>query len=98
MEAMIASDIRRQKGGRCHVRSGSFTTFAWCWHVRFASNSDRIADMPECPVGANCVILDQNKAPLIEHLVGDGEHPFRNCHMQRFRSLQVDDQFELIRL
>src|ERR1700730_2126648 len=35
---------------------------------------------------------------LLDHLVGDGEHTWRNSDAERFRRLEVDRQLELGRL
>jgi len=51
-----------QFGTRAHVCSGSFASILACpRHVRFAPDSDRLADIAACPVDANSCHMHRSK-------------------------------------
>src|ERR1700690_1361169 len=43
-------------------------------------------------------LATQQTESLFDHLVGDGEHPWRHLDAERARRLQVDGEFEFGRL
>jgi hypothetical protein len=64
--------------------------------VRFAPDSDRNADIVECPSWARFGLsASQQNAPLFDHLVGDGEHARRYIKTEGLSSSEIDDKFEL---
>ena len=45
-------------------------------------------------IGQKRTHAPQQRASLLDHLVGDGEHPRRHLDAERLRRLTVDDELE----
>jgi hypothetical protein len=65
--------------------------------VRFALHRGRCAAMARTDkMGQQETLALQHTAPLFDHLVGLYEERERDGYAERFRSLAVDHQFELV--
>ena len=77
------------------VRLGSIASISAYPHdVRFTPDSDRIADMSRCRLCATSRLMHCSKK-LFDHLVGDGEHSWRNCNSERLGRFDIQNQFKV---
>ena len=58
-------------------------------------NPGHQAVRPRCPLSAKtCREQVQQTAALFDHLVGDGEHSWRNCNSERLGRFDIQNQFK----
>src|SRR5262249_60130976 len=63
--------------------------------VRFTPESGQIADLSECPLCAKSGREQmQQVAPLLNHLVGDGEQPWWEAEAESQKSIETVSQTE----
>jgi hypothetical protein len=67
------------------------------WHVRYASDSDRIgASQRTVAMGHSPTYAVQQIAMLFDYLVSDGQQAGRHGEAECFSRLQIDDEFALV--
>src|SRR5690242_10724189 len=90
------------KSSRCCVECDhgkQYPPEAFYWRcpakVRFASNSDRVADIPDRLLSAKSRPSAVQQTILFDHLIGDLLEMHGHVEPQRFGSLEVDDKLIL---
>src|SRR5580704_2833251 len=91
------------KSVRARGLKRAYTAIFQVWKSLLKVRSDLIAAVFFAPQrsgrDATCRLTHRNKtASLFDHIVGDGEHPWRHLDAERSRRLQVDDELEFGRL